>query len=304
MLIRPVRAIVLLAVGLILASPLLANNGTATRSPVLQQQPEFPVSELRRGNEGWVIVSYGIDDEGNVVDARVTDSSGRDAFEHAALDAVQGWKYAPGAPSATSAQVNFVFERRVAKVSKSFFRKLKHIHESVELGQLDEASAAIRIMRRKGTPSAFENAYLLIAAGRLAGASGDLEGQIEYFRKAALSEGRWLARSDYLKLLQGLTVLELQAGDYAAALRHYAELGRTGQGRKLAADLAGPMQTVDTMVAAQMSPETGLQAADQLVTVVREMKRGVQDPRMTGPGPDDGFRPSAPAAEPSATQSR
>ena len=309
MLIRPIRTIALLAVGLILASPLLANHSATTHSPALQQQPEFPVSELRKGHEGWVIVTYGIDDDGSVVDARVTDSSGSLAFEKAALDAVNKWQFEPGATRMTSVQIQFVYERPRPHVSKSFYRKLRKVHEAIELGELDAASEAIHAIRRSKSRSrslgATENAYLLIAEGRLAEYLGDQERQLAHFRMAALGEGRWVGRRYYLRLLHDITVLELSLGDYGSAFAHYDELNRTGTGRKLAANLDGAIAAVPPQVLTPSDDVAGFLAADAVVDVVREFPQTrISNSRMQGAG-DDGFRPRpAPASRPSDSGGR
>lgn len=62
--------------------------------PVYKQMPEYPFPALRRGQSGWVVVEFTVDDAGFTRDHRVVESSNR-IFEDAALTAAQAFRYAP-----------------------------------------------------------------------------------------------------------------------------------------------------------------------------------------------------------------
>lgn len=281
---------------LISGLPVQAAGDIAPSNEVRQNNPVFPPSELKVGHEGWVIVQYSIETDGSVSNVLVTDSSGSQAFEKAALDAVGDWQFETGDARTKKVQIQFVFERPRPQVSKTFYRKLRQVHEAIELGELDAASGAIRSLRQSDSINVFENAYLLVAEGRIAEREQDLDGQLSYFRRAALSQGRWLGSSDYLKLLHGMTILELQLGEYEAAMAHYEELIATREGRKLAGDLDGAMHSISARLLPEHRDVTEYAATDHVVSVVREYRRLG---RPQGPA-DDGFRPQpAPAPEPS-----
>lgn len=52
--------------------------------------PRYPINQARNGQEGWVQLSFVIDEQGNVIDPFVVDSSGIKGFEKAALNAATG----------------------------------------------------------------------------------------------------------------------------------------------------------------------------------------------------------------------
>lgn len=294
-----IGAIMAVLAALMIGLPVQAAGDFALSTEVRQQNPVFPPSELRSGHEGWVIVRYSVEEDGSVSHAVVVDSSNSRAFEKAALDAVREWQFEPGDARTTSVQVHFVYEQRQPHVSKSFYRKLRNVHEAIELGELDAASEKIHAIRRSTSLDAAENAHLLIAEGRLAERSGDPEGQLANFRMAALADGRWLGRRYYLRLLHSIIVLELSLGDYESALVHYDELSRTGEGRKLAANLDGVVAAISSQPQAAAEDAAGFVAADRVVDVVRELgdKEGptseLRQPQ------DDGFRPPPlPSLEP------
>ncbi len=63
-------------------------------SAILQFQPTYPSSCLNKGTEGYAIVVFDVTANGDVVNARIADSSHR-CFERAALDAIRKWKFSP-----------------------------------------------------------------------------------------------------------------------------------------------------------------------------------------------------------------
>ncbi|WP_306252320.1 energy transducer TonB [Parvularcula sp. IMCC14364] len=63
-------------------------------SAILQFQPTYPASCQNRGTEGYAIVVFDVTANGDVVNARVADSS-HACFERAALDAIRKWKFSP-----------------------------------------------------------------------------------------------------------------------------------------------------------------------------------------------------------------
>ena len=63
--------------------------------PVKRDPPKYPKNAARNGQEGWVKLSFVIDQQGNVLDPIVEDSSGVKSLENAARMAIINWKYDP-----------------------------------------------------------------------------------------------------------------------------------------------------------------------------------------------------------------
>ena len=216
---------------------------------VEQPMPEFPMAELVRNREGWVLISYTVLKDGSVFSPTIMDSSGSEAFEKAAIGAVEQWRYVPGAEVVETVLVNFVYERSYPQVSKKFYFRNDRIHRSIEKGKFDDAVKRLEKMRDKDDLTAYELAYSYITEGRVYGEQGDKAGQLQHFRKAMINDGRWLRREDYLKLLRASVVLELQLKDYSSAMRDYALLSETGPGREVSSDLEQPMLQLEGMIA-------------------------------------------------------
>lgn len=234
--------------------------------------PEFPKSELVRGKEGWVLLRYTVLGDGTIFSPIIEASSGSEAFEEAALEAVAKWRYVPGDERSDRVLMNFVFERRHPYVSKKFVLRSLKLHQAIAKGQFDDARRRIEKIRDNDDLTAFELAYTYIAEGRLHGETGDKFGQLTAFRTAMINDGRWLDRDDYLKLLYAAVVLELQLDDYSTAIRDYQRLTETGAGRKLAKDLEEPMRTLEGMVAQGFELAPPYNAADYQVFIEREAR--------------------------------
>lgn len=70
-------------------------DGNAEAQPLYRKVPKYPISASQRGAEGWVQLSFTIDQLGFVQDIDVVDIEGRDAFGIAAKEALTEWRYAP-----------------------------------------------------------------------------------------------------------------------------------------------------------------------------------------------------------------
>jgi TonB family protein len=62
---------------------------------IKQTPPKYPHTELMRGKEAWVHVTYCIDESGETQNISILDSVGGPEFEQAAIDAVDQWEFEP-----------------------------------------------------------------------------------------------------------------------------------------------------------------------------------------------------------------
>ena len=63
--------------------------------PRKQAAPKYPSTAKRRGQEGYAIAEFIIDEFGNVVNVEIKNSSDP-VFEAPTIDAIRGWKFTPG----------------------------------------------------------------------------------------------------------------------------------------------------------------------------------------------------------------
>jgi len=247
-------------------------------------KPEFPMTEYSDVREGWVMVGMVVSRGGLVSDVGVLDSSGSEAFDEAAIEALQYWRFAPGGNPNQTALVNFVYDDTIVLLSRRFISMNESIHELIEDGDLDDAEASLAEMRNGPDLSVFELAYSYLTEGRIAGERGDSDRQLMLFRKAIWNDGRWMARENYLATLRAIVIMELDLQDYGSAVRDYDLLAETSTGRKLGADL----EEVISRLRRQMK-DNGIEmqpyvVADNIVSVERD--RPQHDPSMSTPSVD------------------
>jgi TonB family protein len=101
---------------------------------VERSNPKYPSSALFAGKEGWVMLSFVISPNGEVTEPMIEDSSGVEAFEQAALRAVESWKYRPAAQDGesveqamTKTRIQFQLEDKPDGASPSFVGKYRRI---------------------------------------------------------------------------------------------------------------------------------------------------------------------------------
>jgi len=75
--------------------------------------PTYPVESRRQREQGTVTLSLLLDTEGRVADIAIARSSGFARLDHAALDAVKHWRWAPlmvqGMPAKVRGEVRIPF---------------------------------------------------------------------------------------------------------------------------------------------------------------------------------------------------
>ena len=68
-------------------------DGDAT--PIVRIEPKYPTQAARDGKEGWVQLSFTIDELGGVIDVDVIDADPKRIFDREAKRALRKWKYRP-----------------------------------------------------------------------------------------------------------------------------------------------------------------------------------------------------------------
>lgn len=66
-----------------------------TAIPLVRVQPSYPIVAAQNGIEGWVKLSFSINEIGKVFDVKVVDSSPKRVFDKEARKALRRWQYKP-----------------------------------------------------------------------------------------------------------------------------------------------------------------------------------------------------------------
>lgn len=224
--------------------------------PIKRPAPRYPRSELGRGRQGWVQLSYVVTPEGEIVDPVVENSSGSDAFEKEALRTVSRWSYEPatwdGEPVQqchTKVMITFAIEGAGTDVTKKFHNRYRKLDKTIAAGDLPKAQKMIDDIVEDLNLSLSETAWLWAQRARIAALTGDKDAQLEAVRKATENDGRWVADALYPNLLLVRTALELEKGNFSEALSSHDKLIETKEGHPQLQNLGPYVEKVRDLVA-------------------------------------------------------
>lgn len=132
-------------------------------SPILRSNPNYPTRALQSGSEGWVMLSFVVSETGEVEEPMIEDSSGVEAFEQAALEAVSKWRYTPatvnGQPVAQSMQktrITFALEDAAAGATRQFESAYRKIRQLLDAGNYASAEPLLAEMEFGGRHNLYE----------------------------------------------------------------------------------------------------------------------------------------------------
>jgi TonB family protein len=205
--------------------------------------PKYPVSALQKGREGWVMLSFVVDEAGAVAEPMIEDSSGIEVLELAALEAVRRWRYEPAkrngeavAHSMTKSRIRFKFEGAQDGARASFVAQYRKITDLIEARDFAAAKSLLDEMEFRGRINLYEDAFFWwLKYGYLdAVESPDSAAKIEALRLAIGYEEDYLPADQFVAASQALYVLEVRAGDYSDAFQTLARLkaSRTAKSSK------------------------------------------------------------------------
>ncbi|WGK82746.1 energy transducer TonB [Vibrio aestuarianus] len=82
--------------GVAISAPTFGDFGTNQQAmPLYRVEPVYPAKALKRGVEGFVTLSFTIDEMGKATNIKVVEAKPVRMFEREAIQAVKKWKYQP-----------------------------------------------------------------------------------------------------------------------------------------------------------------------------------------------------------------
>lgn len=181
---------------------------------------KYPFQELRRGKEGWAVISYIVGVDGRVKDPLVLDSAGSERFAEVAKKALLGFEFYPallnGKPIETANnkyKFTFSIKKKSAGASRAFAREYRRIRTLLDNKEFDAFLEKAKLLKDTKTNNHYENSfYWLIMAGYYA----EVENPKLYLsslKKAISYEGEFLPRRMYASALSSLYYQQLGAGE-------------------------------------------------------------------------------------------
>ncbi len=204
--------------------------------PLKRIDPEYPVEAAKRGQEGWVQMSYVIDEEGRVQDPVIEDFSGSRAFKRKALNAIKRWTFEPamkdGKPTQQCHQaVQFDFALGGKRgATRSFIQKYKEIDAIYRTGNFAKADEALLRLKDDNTLNRYENAWLWNLDAQIASGLKDWSRELSSYSRMlpshrGIGKGDNVFGDEHIAFVhQRMGLIASQLGQFANALTYFDRL--------------------------------------------------------------------------------
>lgn len=224
--------------------------------PIKRVEPKYPISAARQGREGWAVVSFVIDEEGEVNDIIVKDTSGSKDFAKAAKKAVKRWKYKPaienGQPieqCVNMVQIDFTMGGGgtigVTKRFKGRYNKAKEALENKDFKEFNEQVASIK---KNVSMHLSEYNYLHLLIAEYQKVQGNKKQQLSHLRKVAKASTRLASKEQQLSTLYQVFVLEVELSKYRAAFDTYSKIAKMDEAKPYMKHLDEVLAKVENVI--------------------------------------------------------
>ena len=156
--------------------------------------PKYPRYNQRKGQEGWVQLSYMVNPEGKPYDITVVASSNDERFEEAAVAVAETWGYQPATldgvaiDAGTQVMVTFELSGGGVGAGRTFIKSYRSVVRYINDGDQEQALAALAALKEK-KQNLYEEAYYQLARYRTASVWGEISEQYEALKRATAMDG-------------------------------------------------------------------------------------------------------------------
>ena len=219
-----------LCAALVISTPAAANkfdvaldNAGVVAVAVEQPAPDFPDGKMRRGQEGWVRLSFVVSTEGQAIDPIVVDSTGGPLFEQSALEVVAAWRFEPTAKGEECANnivdVRFEIAGHRDRATRNFLRRYRGIAHDLYYVNPVKARNQVDMANEFGGWNLYETTMLALLNARVEDAEGDSVEELEHYRRAlAVANRTALDGKERRDVIGKILVLEVEYQHYGNAL--------------------------------------------------------------------------------------
>jgi TonB family protein len=212
----------------------LQSSSYVPAQPLVRRNPDYPTNALMSNQEGWVMLSFVISPEGEVTEPMIEDSSGVEAFERAALRAIERWTYTPatenGEPveqAMVKTQIVFQLENNTEPgASQAFVSKYRRLARFVNEGDFAAAEQLITELEFGERKNLYEDAWFWWAKYVYLSASGssDAAEMLRCLQRAVGYEQEYLTPDMFIAAAERLVVAHARALDISSAMTTFERL--------------------------------------------------------------------------------
>lgn len=191
--------------------------------------PRYPKSRQLRLREGWVQLNLMVDTEGRPYEIAVTDSTGDEAFEQSAIEAMEASTFEPasmnGEPidAGYNVKVRFALEGGDQSARPAFAHAYRRVMDAVGKGDRRSAEA---LLAELDVRNLYEDAHYHLARYAYLEAWGSPSEQLAAIKRAIAheSDATYLPDEMFTRALQSKFALQLQVQDFGGALQTWGTL--------------------------------------------------------------------------------
>ncbi|AWB66206.1 energy transducer TonB [Saccharobesus litoralis] len=228
---------------------------TEAPKPIKRIHPKYPLGALKQGREGWAVVNFVIDEQGDVSNVVVSKDSGSQDLTDAAVAAIKQWKYKPrvenGKPvqqCANDVLMHFNMQDSEKGVSHRFKGKYQKAVNALAKKDFEQVENILSEMKRNDNQLLSQSAFYHLLAADYAKAQGDIRSQLSHLETVVLSLKNLTNDKQKLSVLYQVLQLQIQQKRYNAANLTYSRLKKLPAAKPYLPKLAKTMQLIDDLI--------------------------------------------------------
>lgn len=231
-------------------------------------KPTYPPGAATQGKEGWVRLNFMVDADGKAYEIAVTDSIGDQAFQKAAMRALEESDFEPakfrGQPLDAGHSVTYQFEMEGGSMGARgwFVRVYKALMKAINDGDREDADEYLARLGSRDSLNLYEDAYLHVAKSGYYATWGDENQQLKALNRAVdhgFSQQR-LPEELFIPLQRARFLLLVQSQDYARAIQTYEFLAEHSADEAADEASLATLQTVVDSIEALRTDDRGYSA--------------------------------------------
>ena len=201
-------------------------------------QPIYPTGDAIEGNEGWVVINFMVDVEGNAFEPSVVASTGSNGFEREAIKALSKSKFEPakleGKPVIGSRYMRYTFSLANEEIGADprFISNYKRLSKAFEKNNKEDIDKELNKLQDRKRLNHYERAYLDFALSVYASQFGSKVEQMQHLRNALRYESYYDDNKEFLPedLIRSarieLYTTEVQSKRFAEAVQSFHVIRR------------------------------------------------------------------------------
>lgn len=230
---------------------------TVTKAtPVERKKPRYPKSVALRGGEGWVKLSFIVNEDGSVSSPIVEDSSGQRAFERESLRAIKKWRYQPAVSNGqtikqckNSVMMSFRLSDSPQGASRRFIFSYREITELLNNNELNIAKEKIDKLAERKRWNMYEEAYYNLLKSHYYQLTKQPEQQLRALKGIIWHGRKALEKDAYAQSLTKSVILQAQLQQFKGALRDFDTLQNMEDQERFIAAVAPTVDKIKAIVA-------------------------------------------------------